>query len=592
LSAFADAKGAMSMTGSEVMNPFAGSGQNNLYRCFIDLGFRLASPSGCIALIHQDGHLTEPSAGAFRKEWYGRVIKRFHFRNQLTNKNFSEIGHRVEFSANIYRGTPSEIRFDNISQMFLASQVDDCYRHDGVGDLPVLKDESGAWDTRGHFKRIVRIDREALSSIHALTESDDTIPVEQTRFLSPFSGEVLAVFSKISRAGRFEDITDSFQLSPMWHESSAQKELKSIKRDVRFPATDREVIFSAPHIYVGNPFFQVTGRHARSHGDFENVDLYQIREQYLPRTIFARAIDIARYDAMLPRSTLDRGSLHSDFFRLAVRRRISLHGERTLIGAIIPRKWSHVHAILSLSFKNNLDLLQASALISSTCFDFLTKASGRGDMIAATIRALPWVRLKDTALHRVLRLASLTSAYSDLWSEVSDELAILPWHSSDRRLTVDGPAEGPSLWNRTAGLRSDFARRMALVEIDVLVAQAIGLTLDELIDIYRIYFPVLQQNERATWFDKNGRIVWTVSRGLPGVGYLEDGRRPSRIRWEEILHSHKPHLECEAMVDFMPGGPHTVTRTFEGPFDTCDRVEDYKRAWTYFENHRESKVAA
>lgn len=133
---------------------------------------------------------------------------------------------------------------------------------------------------------------------------------------------------------------------------------------------------------------------------------------------------------------------------------------------------------------------------------------------------------------------------------------------------------------------------MALVEIDVLVARALGLTLDQLIDIYRIYFPVLQQYEAATWYDQIGRIVWTASKGLPGIGYLEDGRKPSRGRWDEILGSGTVQLECQATIDFMPGGPQRVTRTFEGPFDTCNRIEDYKRAWAYFEKHRESKAAA
>ena len=132
---------------------------------------------------------------------------------------------------------------------------------------------------------------------------------------------------------------------------------------------------------------------------------------------------------------------------------------------------------------------------------------------------------------------------------------------------------------------------MALVEIDVLVAQALGLTLDQLIDTYRIYFPVLQQNEAGTWYDRNGRIAWTCSKGLPGVGFLEEGKRPGHQRWEQILDSGQLRLECDAVIDFLPGGPRRVKRTFEGPFDTCDRVEDYKRAWAFFEQHSRQKAA-
>jgi hypothetical protein len=32
-----------------------------------------------------------------------------------------------------------------------------------------------------------------------------------------------------------------------------------------------------------------------------------------------------------------------------------------------------------------------------------------------------------------------------------------------------------------------------------------------------VQFPVMQQYERDTWYDQNGRIVFTASKGLTGV---------------------------------------------------------------------------
>jgi hypothetical protein len=104
----------------------------------------------------------------------------------------------------------------------------------------------------------------------------------------------------------------------------------------------------------------------------------------------------------------------------------------------------------------------------------------------------------------------------------------------------------------------------------------LGLTRDELCTIYRIQFPVLRQNEQDTWYDRNGRIVFTCSKALPGVGF-------TRPEWEKIRNMKSGTVPREVDDDTLPGGPRKRVITYEAPFDRCDREEDYKTAWAEFE---------
>jgi hypothetical protein len=144
---------------------------------------------------------------------------------------------------------------------------------------------------------------------------------------------------------------------------------------------------------------------------------------------------------------------------------------------------------------------------------------------------------------------------------------------------------------------TDYARRQALVEIDVLAAMALGLTLDELITIYRVQFPVMQQYEADTWYDANGRIVFTASKGLPGVGLPRKADRtdpvygitaPGRhetgiaLGWEDIRGLKEGTVTRKVLDDTLPGGPIERTITYVAPFDRCDREADYRLAWQEF----------
>lgn len=156
--------------------------------------------------------------------------------------------------------------------------------------------------------------------------------------------------------------------------------------------------------------------------------------------------------------------------------------------------------------------------------------------------------------------------------------------------------------------RRDYARRQALIEIDVLVSQALGLTIDELLTIYRVQFPVVRQYERDTWFDAHGRIVFTISKGLSGVGLprkhgrddqacsvrLPDGRTEvRRLGWEDVRPQEgKPQVPPGTVIErttrdsTVPGDPVDRVIEYVAPFALANREADYRTAWAHFEQRQ------
>ena len=114
------------------------------------------------------------------------------------------------------------------------------------------------------------------------------------------------------------------------------------------------------------------------------------------------------------------------------------------------------------------------------------------------------------------------------------------------------------------------------------LVRGLGRSSDELITIYRVQFPVMQQYERDTWYDRNGRIVFTASKGLTGVGFPRkgSGRGANKTTgWEDITAMTSGSVSRTIIDDTLPGGPVERTITYEAPFDRCDRVGDYRVVW-------------
>lgn len=278
---------------------------------------------------------------------------------------------------------------------------------------------------------------------------------------------------------------------------------------------------------------------------------------------------------------LSLGRPYRSYPKLACRKMLNLKQERTLNIALLPENTSHINGLVSMVFQNEEDLLMAACSWISLPVDFYTKIMGKVNFNFAAAESFPVFKpSKRTGemITRGLLLQCLTSAYQSIYQK---GLPLMErhcrWTKKDARLD-NHRFDLPDTLTWEVPLRTDYERRQALVEIDVLVAMELGMTLEQLKEIYRIQFPVLQSYEKDTWYDANGRIVFTTNRSLTNVGF-------SRKEWEDGIKGAPAGKKFYRTItdDTMPGGPVERTIEYVAPFDRCDREKDYETAWKFFE---------
>lgn len=234
-------------------------------------------------------------------------------------------------------------------------------------------------------------------------------------------------------------------------------------------------------------------------------------------------------------------------------------GERTLQPALVPAGVTHVHAVNSYAFRKTAELCTVAAVWSSLVLDFLVKTTGADHFQPNMARQLPVPdnHLTELAV-RVLVLNCLTSHYSSLWSEAFKKtFRNDSWAKLDPRLVPTKFKDLTPEWVRDTPLRTEYSRRQALVEFDVLVAMAFGLTLRELKLIYRSQFYVMRDYESDTWYDRRGRIVFTNNdRGLPRVGLPRNAKKGDNTPgWNDVKDMKSGTVSQTILDDTQPGGP-------------------------------------
>ena len=93
-----------------------------------------------------------------------------------------------------------------------------------------------------------------------------------------------------------------------------------------------------------------------------------------------------------------------------------------------------------------------------------------------------------------------------------------------------------------------------------------------------------------SWYDANGRIVYTVNRGMTGKD--DQGRKyigVDKNEWAAIRDYSAGKTYAHSFTDdTQPGGPTERTVEYVAPFERCDREKDYETVWKFFaEKYRE-----
>ena len=549
----------------------------NLYKCVISNTFSLISKKGYIGLLHPESIYDDPKGQPLREEVYKRLQYHFQYQNEFSL--FAEVHHETKYSTNVY-GTRKDVpSFLSIHNLFTPNTVDGCFIHDGTGICEGIKDSNGNWNTRSHKHRIVKFEEKELNLMASAFEGG-----VDWRGVKLAAVHIYDIFSVISKFAKFTGhVGESDKIISFGFDEAASVKKGLLQKKTCYPEKKRpQMIYSGPHIYVGNAFYKNPHAVCKLNSDYDIVYLDKIGDEYNQRTNFIPLLSDNEF------RTFDKGfvvgqdhngenqyDLWIEHYKLGFREYVGSTSERTLMGAIIPPNTHHIGTIVSVTFKNNEEMVELAGLSHSIVLDFYIKATGSSHVKANRINPLPLgiaECFKPALFSRALLLNCLTEAYTDLWREMWDASYIQEqWSIKDNRLALwDTLSEE---WNHDTPLRNYFERRQALVEIDVIAAMALGLTLNELIMMYEIQFPVLQQNENDTWYDKNGRIVFTCSKGLVGVG-LE------RKTWETIKGKDEGFTYEHTLTSELYEGEKVI---YVAPFTKCDRIADYRRAWAFFE---------
>ena len=509
----------------------------NLYKSVLENALNYSTKH--IGILHDKGVYDDSKDNELRKKLYYRLEYYFQFQNEL--KLFSEVGNAKKYEISILKEKKDKIDFETIANLFHPDTINQCFNNISISPLSIKN--GSKWELRGNRSRIVPINSEKLNVTRNIfdpnSEIDESVLIN---FHSSSQLDILEILSK--HTVTLDSIAKMVHGTTMLGETDNVTN-GNIERDPVF-VEDKDFILAAPHYYVGTPYFKTPNEGCSSHRDYSTFDLSIEKELKIYRRTIYKKVSFS-----LP-STRD--------YVYVNRKRAQPSNERTLISCIIPPKTTHTIGTFSLQFNDRISMVNFTASTHSIVFDFLMRITNKVDFLYDTIKNLPLLNHNPHLIYRGLCLNCIDDRYAELWEEVVNSPAL-------NSIDIDRNHD----LNR---LRNPLNRNKWMIEIDVIVSIMLNLKLNDLISIYSTQFPVLNNNDNDTWYDKEGKIIFTSSNNYSGVGL-------DRSEWNSVKDmAEGDHFEHTIEKSDLYKGKKV---TYYAPFFKCDRIEDYKVAWAYFE---------
>ncbi|MFE5753925.1 class I SAM-dependent DNA methyltransferase [Streptomyces massasporeus] len=599
--------GTAELLGSAVMYPLISGTRPDLYRAFMCRTWEHLSRNGTVGLVHPGSHFSGDKEGRLREAAYTRLRVHGDFVNQGNRFFPPPVGHASHFGVHIY-GQEGEIGFDHLSWLVSVDALRLSAEDDGTAPDPGIK-YGTSWDERPHRKRIVRVDETTLAQWKNLS-GDEAQPVRQARLLSPVSTaeadaiEALAAYS-VRLADGDPQITSGYNEKTAKDDHIIAYNTPDDAGVVRRPAEWSEVILKGPQIGLANPMFK---QPSQGSGDLLGLNPMTLPDDAVPESeyvyvakpeVYRAAQDVwsdgrtleqlkeserevtrarnaaaGRFGVVASAVTEEQVEAellrrlrrpYTEFYRVAWRMMVAPDTERALYVALLPIGPAHIHALRSAALPDNRSTTLLAGFWASLPVDYLLRTARVRNLDVAPARRLPAPTvghpLASALLLRTLRLNCLTSAYEELWAELYEPTwpGYEPW-------AVEWPDMQPlhevgPTWERATPLRTERARRAALVEIDALVAVWLGVSADALVAMYKSRFPIMQDFDAVTWFDANERKI-AGGRHTFGFGQTKE---------------HFEHF-----VAYQKKERHEPPEGYTAPFYKADREKEMREAHAHF----------